>query len=64
MEFCKCSLFCYALHYVYSSFAIILIGKREMVTLPGLSSWCLVIVVLLFLAVHMAVFAVCDNAIT
>ena len=34
-----------------SSFAIILTGKRELVVLVGLSSWCLVIVMWLFLAV-------------
>ena len=34
-----------------SSFAIILMGKRELVALLSLSSWCLVIVVWLFLAV-------------
>ena len=37
--------------YVHSSFAIILIGKRNLVALLGLFSWCLVIVVGLFLAV-------------
>ena len=37
--------------YVLSSFAIILTGKRELVALLSLSSWCLVIVVWLFLAV-------------
>ena len=37
--------------YVHSSFAIILMGKRELVALFSLSSWCLVIVVWLFLAV-------------
>ena len=37
--------------YVPSSFAIILMGKRELVALLSLSSWCLVIVVWLFLAV-------------
>ena len=37
--------------YVYSSFAIILMGKRELVALLDLSSLCLVIVVWLFLAV-------------
>ena len=37
--------------YVHSSFAIILIGKRELVALLSLSSWCIVIVVWLFLAV-------------
>ena len=34
-----------------SSFAIILMGKRELVALLSLSFWCLVIVVWLFLAV-------------
>ena len=37
--------------YVPYSFAIILMGKRELVVLLSLSSWCLVIVVWLFLAV-------------
>ena len=37
--------------YVPSSFAIIFMGKRELVALHSLSSWCLVIVVWLFLAV-------------
>ena len=49
--FCNCSTFCCALLYVLSSFAIISMGKRELVALLSLSSWCLVIVVWLFLAV-------------
>ena len=49
--FCNCFLFCCALLYVHSSFAIILLGKRELVALLSLSSWCLVIVGWLFLAV-------------
>ena len=49
--FCNCSMFCCALLYAHSSFAIILIGKKELVALLSLSSWCLVIVVWLFLAV-------------
>ena len=48
---CNCSLFCCTLLYVHSSFAIILVGKRELVALLRLSSRCLVIVVWLFLAV-------------
>ena len=48
---CNCSMFCCTLLYVPSSFAIILMGKRELVALLSLSSWCLVIVVGLFLAV-------------
>ena len=47
--FRNCSIFC-ALMCAYSSFAIILMGKRELVTLLCLSSWCLVIVVWLFLS--------------
>ena len=45
------SMFCCMLLYVPSSFAIILMGKRELVALLCLSSWCLVIAVWLFLAV-------------
>ena len=37
---------------VPSSFAIILMGKRELVALLSLSSWCLLIVVWLFLALQ------------
>ena len=49
---CNCSMFCYTLLYVHSSIiAIILIGKRELVALLYLSSWCLVMVERLFLAV-------------
>ena len=51
MGFCNCSMFCTALLYVHSSFAIILMEKRELVALLSLSSWCLVIVVWLFRAV-------------
>ena len=45
-------MFCYALLYVHSSFAIILMGKRELVALLRLSAGSLVIVVWLFLAVQ------------
>ena len=44
-------MFCCTLLYVHSSFAIILMGKNELIALLGLSSWGLVIVVWLFLAV-------------
>ena len=44
-------MFCCTLLYVHSRFAIILMGKKELVVLLGLSSWCLVIVVWLFLTV-------------
>ena len=42
-------MFCCALRCVHSSFVSILIGKRELVALPFLSFWCLVIVLWLFL---------------
>ena len=51
MGFCNCSMFCCTFLYVPSSFAIILMGKRELVALLSLSSWCLVIDLWLFLAV-------------
>ena len=51
MGVCNCSMFCCTLLYVHSSIAIILIGKRELVDLLNLSSWCLVMVEWLFLAV-------------
>ena len=46
-----CSMFCCTLLYVHSSFAIILMGKRELVALLSLSSLCIVIVMWLFLMV-------------
>ena len=51
MGLCYCSLFCCTLLYVPSSFAIILMGKSELVALLSMSSWCLVIVVWFFLVV-------------
>ena len=51
MEVCNCYMLCCTLLYVNSSFAIILIGKRELVALLSVATWCLVIVVWLFLAV-------------
>ena len=51
MAFCDCSMFCFTLLCVPSRFAIILMGKRELVALLSLSSWCLVIDVWLFLTV-------------
>ena len=44
-------MFCRALLYVHSRFAIILMGKRELVALLSLSALCLVIAVWLFLTV-------------
>ena len=51
MGVCNCSMFCFRLLYVHSSIAIILMGKRELIALLNLSSWCLVMVERLFLAV-------------
>ena len=51
MGVCNCSMFCCMLLYVPSSIAIILMGKRELVALLNLSSWCLVMVERLFLEV-------------
>ena len=51
---CNCSMFFCALLYVHSSIssvAIILVGKRELVALLGLSFLCLMMVERLFLAV-------------
>ena len=47
----NCSMFCLTLLYVPSSFASILMGKRETVALLSLFSWCLVIGMWLFHAV-------------
>ena len=44
-------MFCCTLHYVHSSIAIILMGKRELIALLNLSSWCLVMYEWLFLVV-------------
>ena len=51
MEVCNCFMFCCTLLYVHSSIAIILMGKRELIALLNLSSWCFVMVERLFLAV-------------
>ena len=48
MGVCNCSMFCCTLLYVHSSIAIILMGKRELIALLNLSSWCLVMVERLF----------------
>ena len=48
---CNCSMFCCTSLYVHSSIAIILMGKRELIALLNLSSWCLVMVERLFLTV-------------
>ena len=51
---CNCSMFCCSLPYVHSSIAIILMGKRELVALLNLSSWCLMMVERFFLAVPLS----------
>ena len=51
MGVCNCSMFCCTLLYVHPSIATILMGKRELIALLNLSSWCLVMVERLFLAV-------------
>ena len=51
MGVCNCSMFCCTLLYVHFSIAIILMGKRELIALLNLSSWCLVMVEGLFLTV-------------
>ena len=48
VEICKCSMICSAIPCVHSSFTIISTGKRELVALLYLSSWCLVIVMWFF----------------
>ena len=58
---CNCSMFCCTLLYVHSSIAIILMGKRELIALLNLSSWCLVMVERLFLT---GLSAVCDCGIS
>ena len=55
-----CSLFWYALLYVLSSFAFILIRKRELVTLILFSFGCLVTVDVLWLFGAMGWSTVCD----
>ena len=51
LRVCICSMFCCTLLYVHSIIVIILMGKRELVALLNLSSWCLVMVERIFLAV-------------
>ena len=48
---CNCFLLCCTVVYVHSSIAIILMGKRQLDGLLNFSSWCLMMVEQLFLAV-------------
>ena len=57
-------MFCCTLLYVHSSFAIILMGKRELVVLLSLSCGCIVIFVWLFLAVPWDCLHFCDRGIS
>ena len=50
--------------YVHSSIAIILMGKRELVALINLSSWCLVMVLVALPRGAMGLSAVCDCGIS
>ena len=54
----------YTLLYVHSSFAIIFMEKKELIALFSCSSWCLQIVVWLFLAVLWVFSAVYDCGIS
>ena len=51
MGVCNYSMFCCTLLYVHSSFSNHLDGEERLVALFTLSSWCLVMVVWLFLVV-------------
>ena len=64
MGVCNCSMFDCTLLYVHSSIAIILMGKRELVALLNLSSWCLVMVEWLFPQGATGLSAVCDCCIS
>ena len=64
MGVCNCSIFCCTFLYVHSSIAIILMGKRELIALLGLSSWCLVMVDWLSPRGVTGLSAVCDCGIS
>ena len=53
-------MFCCTLLYVHSSITIILMGKRELVALLNLSSWCLVVGRVALPRGAMGLSAVCD----
>ena len=64
MGVCNCSRFCCTLLYVHSSIAVILMGKRGLVALLGLSSWCLMMVEFSLPRSAMGLSAVCDCGIS
>ena len=51
MGVCNCFMFCCTLFCVRSGVVVVLEGRRGLIALLGLSSWCLVVVGRLFLAV-------------
>ena len=53
-------MFCCTLLYVHSSIAIVLMGKRELVALLNLSSWCHMMVEWLLPFGAMGLSVVCD----
>ena len=53
-------MFCCTLLYVHSSFAIILMGKRELVAMLSLSSWCLAMVYVALTHDAMGLSTFCD----
>ena len=57
-------MLCCTLFYVHSSFATILMEKRELVALLSLSSWCLVMECVAFPRGAMGSSAVCDCGIS
>ena len=52
-------MFCCTLLYVHSSIAIILMGKRELIALLNLSSWCLQFVIVVFPDFTHLLFMIC-----
>ena len=62
--FCNCSMLCCALLFADSSFAVVSVGKRELVALFCLSSWCFMIVVWLFLKMPWVCLQFCDCSIS
>ena len=50
MGFCNCSMFCCAYFCIHSGLTIISIGEENAGCFAFLSSWCLVVVVWVFLA--------------
>ena len=61
---CICSMLCCTLLYVHHSFAINLMGTRELVALLSLSSWCVVIFCVALPRGVRGLSAVCDCGIS